>query len=76
MTLSIRIMSITVLLTGVWLAPTSMAADLETLLKDFRVVPIGLKPAPAFTLKTLEGKSAALAEYRGHAALLYFWATW
>jgi cytochrome oxidase Cu insertion factor (SCO1/SenC/PrrC family) len=76
MTFSIRMISIAMLLTGLWIAPSSMAADLDTLLKDFRATPIGLKPAPAFTLKTLEGKSVALADHRGHAVLLYFWATW
>jgi len=34
------------------------------------------KPAPAFTLKTLEGDTARLAEYLGHPVLINFWATW
>ena len=32
--------------------------------------------APEFTLKTLEGKSVKLSDYRGKAVLLNFWATW
>jgi thiol-disulfide isomerase/thioredoxin len=34
------------------------------------------KPAPAFTLKTLEGDTARLAEYLGRPVLINFWATW
>lgn len=33
-------------------------------------------PAPAFELKTLEGKPLSLAEYKGKVILLNFWATW
>jgi peroxiredoxin len=34
------------------------------------------KPAPAFTLKTLDGKSVSLADLKGHAVVLDFFATW
>jgi thiol-disulfide isomerase/thioredoxin len=40
-------------------------------LPDFRE-----KPAPSFTLKTVDGKSVSLSEYKGKAVLLNFWATW
>jgi cytochrome c biogenesis protein CcmG/thiol:disulfide interchange protein DsbE len=76
MTLRTRTTTVVVLLAGLWLAPSSLAADLDTLLRDFRATPIGLKPAPAFTLKTLDGKTATLADQRGRPVLLYFWATW
>jgi cytochrome oxidase Cu insertion factor (SCO1/SenC/PrrC family) len=65
-----------VVLAGLWLAPTSLAADLDTLLRDFRATPTGLKPAHAFSLKTLDGKTVTLADQRGRPVLLYFWATW
>jgi peroxiredoxin len=34
------------------------------------------KPAPAFTLEDLSGKKVSLADYRGKAVMLNFWATW
>ncbi len=34
------------------------------------------KPAPAFTLTTLDGKKVSLNDYKGHPVLVNFWATW
>ena len=34
------------------------------------------KQAPAFELKTLDGKKVSLADYKGRPVLLNFWATW
>jgi thiol-disulfide isomerase/thioredoxin len=34
------------------------------------------KPAPGFTLTDLNGKKVSLADYKGKAVLLNFWATW
>lgn len=33
-------------------------------------------PAPNFTLQTLDGKDISLADFRGKAVLVNFWATW
>ena len=38
--------------------------------------PLDGKPAPAFTLPDLSGKKISLANYRGKALLINFWATW
>ena len=38
--------------------------------------PLKGKPAPAFTLVDLQGKKVSLADYKGKAVLLNFWATW
>jgi cytochrome oxidase Cu insertion factor (SCO1/SenC/PrrC family) len=64
------------LLAALWLTIPGFAADLDALMQAFRVAPAGLKPAPAFSLKNLEGKTVTLADHRGRPVLLYFWATW
>jgi thiol-disulfide isomerase/thioredoxin len=40
------------------------------------VSPLNGKPAPAFALENLSGKKVSLADYRGKAVLVNFWATW
>jgi peroxiredoxin len=34
------------------------------------------KPAPAFALPTLDGRTMRLEDLKGKAVLLFFWATW
>jgi len=34
------------------------------------------KPAPAFALPDLDGKTTRLEDFRGRVLLLFFWATW
>lgn len=34
------------------------------------------KPAPGFSLHTVEGKKLSLSDYKGKAVLINFWATW
>jgi cytochrome oxidase Cu insertion factor (SCO1/SenC/PrrC family) len=76
MTCSRRLMVLCLMLTRVALATQAIAADLDALMQEFRVAPAGLKPAPAFSLTGLDGKTVALADHRGRPVLLYFWATW
>jgi cytochrome oxidase Cu insertion factor (SCO1/SenC/PrrC family) len=64
------------LLIGLTVGSPSAGANLDQLMRDFRAVPAGPKPAPPFTLTTLGGKPTALTEHRDRPILLYFWATW
>jgi cytochrome oxidase Cu insertion factor (SCO1/SenC/PrrC family) len=34
------------------------------------------KPAPAFSLPDLQGRTVNLADFKGKVVLLFFWATW
>jgi cytochrome c biogenesis protein CcmG/thiol:disulfide interchange protein DsbE len=34
------------------------------------------KPAPAFALPALDGRTVRLADFRGKVLVLFFWATW
>jgi cytochrome c biogenesis protein CcmG/thiol:disulfide interchange protein DsbE len=38
--------------------------------------PAAARPAPAFTLELLDGKSLSLAAYKGSPVILLFWAPW
>lgn len=57
-------------------APVRAADTIDDLLFDLQLVPMDQRPAPAFTLPSLEGRKVALSHLRGQAVLLYFWATW
>ena len=34
------------------------------------------KPAPAFSLPSIDGRTVRLEDFRGKVVLLFFWATW
>src|SRR5215471_4231390 len=56
MTDSMRRIAVVVLLAAVWLTTPGFAADVDALMQELRVAPAGLKPAPAFSLRTSRGK--------------------
>jgi peroxiredoxin len=39
-------------------------------------VPVSPKPAPAWTLKDVDGKPVSLSQFKGKVVILDFWATW
>ena len=62
------------------IAATLLVAGLAAAAVDFasmKVQPYDPpKPAPAFSLPDLAGKTQSLADLRGKAVMLFFWATW
>src|SRR3954469_11563037 len=57
-------------------APTSAAPVSETEAAGGISSPLLNKSAPAFALRDLAGHRVTLADYRGKAVLINFWATW
>jgi thiol-disulfide isomerase/thioredoxin len=54
----------------------SMPPELVLAGDDAPPSPLLNKPAPNFTLQDLSGKKVSLADYKGKAVLINFWATW
>ncbi|MEX2145769.1 MAG: hypothetical protein WED01_01995 [Candidatus Rokuibacteriota bacterium] len=53
------------------------AASMEDLLFDLELVPLDGRTPAAISLERLaDGKTVSLANLKGRAVLLYFWATW
>jgi cytochrome oxidase Cu insertion factor (SCO1/SenC/PrrC family) len=67
--------SIAAVAVGLALAATAAAAT-----PDWRALDLEPyeppKPAPAFALPDLEGRTHRLEDLRGKTVLLFFWATW
>ena len=62
---------------GLALAPASAAGpDASEALLAARITPLHGEAPTAFTLPDLHGRAVSLADFRGRAVLLYFWATW
>jgi len=58
------------------MAEASQAEVLEAKDSQEALSPLVGKPAPAFSLEDLAGKRVSLADYKGKAVLINFWATW
>jgi hypothetical protein len=56
-------------------ARAASAEDLDPLLRALSIRPWWGDP-PAVSVATLDGQRRSLEALKGHAVLLYFWATW
>lgn len=56
--------------------PAAAAEPSATQQTDAVTSPLLGKPAPGFALRDLAGHPVSLADYRGKAVLINFWATW
>jgi peroxiredoxin len=54
----------------------STAAEPDAQSPEAEAMQMRGKPAPAFTLTTLDGKKVSLSDYKGRPVLVNFWATW
>ena len=52
------------------------APRLADLMTELDVAPLEPQAPPAFTVTTLDGGRVSLADVKGRAVLVYFWATW
>jgi cytochrome oxidase Cu insertion factor (SCO1/SenC/PrrC family) len=56
--------------------PAAQAKALDDLMIDLNITPLEGRAPPAFTVTTLDGDRLTLADVKGRAVLVYFWATW
>ena len=56
--------------------PAAQGGAMDASAMEASAIAIEGKPAPGFELETLDGKTVKLADFRGKAVLVNFWATW
>src|SRR5438128_6377752 len=56
--------------------PAAQGGAMDASAMEASAMAIEGKPAPGFELETLDGKTVKLADFRGKAVLVNFWATW
>jgi thiol-disulfide isomerase/thioredoxin len=59
-----------------WKGPDFLGADHPVMPSDKKEIPILGRPAPAWTLRALDGKLVTLGDFRGRVLFLNIWATW
>jgi len=71
----LRPVVLVVVLLALSAAPRAAARPLDDLMMDLNIAPLDAQ-APPFTVTTLDGGRVTLADVKGRAVLVYFWATW
>ncbi len=67
---------LTLTLLGLVLTTPAATPSVDAQVAELGMTSLNGRPAPAFSLKTLNGTEMALASLRGRVVMLYFWATW
>jgi cytochrome oxidase Cu insertion factor (SCO1/SenC/PrrC family) len=73
---TLRAVGVGALLVATFLPVSAADRNLRSLLIDLDVAPLDGRTPSAFSLNGLDGARLSLADLRGRAVLLYFWATW
>jgi cytochrome c biogenesis protein CcmG/thiol:disulfide interchange protein DsbE len=74
--LALRRVMLPLVLLGLSLMPSPATSSPDARVRELGMTPLDGKPAPGFSLKTLDGAETALETLQGRVVILYFWATW
>lgn len=65
-------LSLVTIALGIWM----WQANRQTVVAQSKPAGTDARPAPDFTLKSVDGAQVRLSDLRGKVVLLNFWATW
>ena len=72
----LRVLSLVLLVLLLHGASVAAPRALDDLMMDLNIAPLDPQAPPALTVTTLDGGRVTLADLKGRAVLVYFWATW